>query len=110
MQHEAVQKVWGAQLPIASEGRNGLAERTAPVRVYKCALVPRELSRAFAGTLLFLEKSFDLIARHRYNFGKDAFQNGPAFNKSMRPCFALRVGFQAGEFSPARLLVSVTLP
>lgn len=40
-----------------------------------------------------VQKCFDLFARHGDDFGKDAFQNGPALNESVRPRFALRVGF-----------------
>lgn len=93
MRHEVAQKVWGKQLPIASAGRNGLAERTAHVRVYKCALVPRELSAAFVGISFFLKKRFDLYACHGYDFREHAFQNGPTFNESVRPRFSFCVGF-----------------
>ena len=93
MQHEVAQKVWGAQLPIASVGRNGLAERTAAVRVYKCAISIITLMERDGSLAPLLQICFDLFARHGDDFWKNAFQNGSALNEAMCPRFAFRVGF-----------------
>ena len=79
--------------PLRSNERNGLAERTAPVRVYKCAISIITLMERDDSLASLLQICFDLFACHGNDFGKDAFQNGPALNESVRPRFAFRVGF-----------------
>lgn len=81
MRREVAQKVLGAQLPIASEGRNGLAERTAPVRVYKCAIRIITLMERATDLAPLPQKCFDLFARHGDDFGKELSSMAPHSQK-----------------------------